>query len=84
MLIPISTKIPTRHHDLALIALDENGLQVPSPVKFEAIVRFAYSVAFLFWAAALEEPTDPELDEAFKDFIVRCVNRAPGVGDVLV
>lgn len=84
MIVSSSLQLSRHHTKLAHLALAEAGLQVPSAEQMEAIVRSAYCVALLLWMAALEKPTNSDLDEVFRDFVLRCVNRAPGVGDVLV
>jgi hypothetical protein len=83
MTVPFPSQISTRHTSLALSAIEDAGLQVPAEPKLELIVRCAYSVAAHLWFGALLTPSHSELDEVFQDFVVRCVNKAPGVGDVL-
>ncbi len=68
---------------LALTAIDEAGLQAPSLVRLENIIRCGSAVEALLCTVALREPSATELEEIFRDVVVRCVNRAPGIGDAV-
>src|SRR3954465_8292128 len=83
MVFPFPSQISTHHTSLALQAIDDAGLQAPPPRDLENIVRNGYFLAVLLWNAALLIPSPTELDEAFQDFVVRCINKAPGLSDVL-
>jgi hypothetical protein len=76
--------VPTRSMRIALDALLNEGLQAPSHPELSAIIRAACQVTFLMWATAISQPTSRDLDEMFCDFVIRCVNRGPGVGDVRI
>ena len=78
----VSLPVSSRYLDLAVAAVSDEGLQVPPQHQFEVIMSNAINASFLLWASAIEQPTPHELDEMFCDFVVRCVNRGPGVGDV--
>ncbi len=73
--------VTTRHLLLALDAIESAGLQVPPDHRLRLILECASSATSLHWVAALRQPTWSELDEAFKDFVIRAINTAPGVGD---
>jgi len=70
-----------RLNSLALQAINDAGLQVPPIPQFELIMECAYAATSLHWISALREPSWSELDEVFKDSVVRAINIGPGVGD---
>jgi hypothetical protein len=69
---------------LALHAIDESGLQAPSEASLRDIISCSVFAASLLSWAALQEPTRSELEDAFCDFVIRAVNRAPGIGDATI
>jgi hypothetical protein len=66
---------------LALRTLEKEGFQAPSAGALTAIVQCSMMATSLFLVAALRVPSASELDEFFKDFVLRSVNLPPGVGD---
>lgn len=68
---------------LALDALEQEGLQAPRLSRMEIIVRNALGVVALLRAGALRQPSSTELEELFRDFVVRCVNRPARIGDAV-
>ncbi len=67
----------------ALASLQTEGLQAPSWHELQGIVDAALRATALFIRAAVRHPLDSEILEFFSDFVVRCVNRGPGVGDAV-
>ena len=66
---------------LALTSIEIEGLQAPSPRQMQEIVEAALKAAELLCGVAVRPVQQSELLEFFADFVVRCVNRPPGVGD---
>ncbi len=66
---------------LALRTLEKEGFQAPTAGALTAIVQCSLMATSLLVDASLRPPTASELDEFFKDFVLRCVNLPPGVGD---
>lgn len=67
--------------DTALAALEAEGFQAPSQSELEWIVRQGLLATGLLYSAMVLEPEASDLQEFFCDFIIRAVNRGPGVGD---
>jgi hypothetical protein len=65
----------------ALDALDQEGLQAPSKYDLDTIIRNGLLATGLFYSAMVLEPELSDLHDFFRDFIIRAVNRAPGVND---
>jgi hypothetical protein len=78
--------LPTTHElaslqRLALAAIADQGLQAPSTQELFHIVHCSLWATSLLQSASLREPIPDELEEFFCEFVVRAVNRAPGIGD---
>jgi hypothetical protein len=68
---------------MALAAIENADLQSPPLPRLLQIITCAEITAYLLRVCAVEPPSEGELCELFEEFVVRAVNRAPGVGDVL-
>ena len=77
----LERKLSHEHIALALNAIDEAGLQAPPSIELFDIVMYARMVMRALQSCALKAPTESECRELFEDFVVRAVNRAPGIGD---
>lgn len=86
--------VPTMHSNLdisaptdltsskaALQFIEAAGLQAPSPQELEEIIDAAVRATGLFALVAVLPLEESDIREFFSDFVVRCVNRGPGVGD---
>jgi hypothetical protein len=67
---------------LAIEAITEADLQVPSCTELNRILICSLHATALLEVAAICKPTQSELDEMFQEFVTRAVNRAPGINDV--
>jgi len=74
---------PVDPYSFAIEAIDDEGLQSPSPIRLMSIIENARRATCLFWLVAVLPPTSEELKSFFREFVVRCVNRLPGIDDVL-
>jgi hypothetical protein len=68
---------------VALRAIEEEELQAPSSIELQSIIAMGRLATECFAMGALIRPTQTQSEEFFTNFVVTCVNRAPGVGDVL-
>ena len=67
----------------ALEFIEAEGLQAPSRQKLEEIIDAAVRATGLFALVAVLHMQESDIREFFSDFVVRCVNRGPGVGDAI-
>lgn len=65
----------------ALESIEAEGLQAPCLQELQNIVDAAVQATGLFALAAVLPLQDSDIREFFSDFVIRCVNRGPGVGD---
>ena len=65
----------------ALDAIEAEGLQAPSPHQLATIIDSSRRASYMLAATSVLPLSDNEVLEFFADFVVRCVNRPPGVGD---
>jgi hypothetical protein len=66
---------------IALNCIEAEGLQAPSLHELEVIIRNGLLATKLLTDACVLRPETSDLEEFFRDFVLRCNNRAPGVGD---
>ncbi len=66
----------------ALKYIAEEGLQAPSSCELGVIIQHGLLATMLLYDCSLLEPSNTDLEEFFGDFVLRSVNRTPGLGDV--
>ena len=63
--------VPYQYVAMAIEALAELDLDIEESDRLDLTVRLALQARDLFYASALYEPSDVELDRFFQEFIVR-------------
>ena len=67
-----TVSVPREYLDLARQILADCGASIDS-THLNFVIEAALEVVTSFFAAALHEPTQPELHELFEDFLMRCL-----------
>jgi hypothetical protein len=71
---PYRSDGPGRYLDLAVNTLAEYDIAIPDHQFLEVIVSSAVAAQYLFFTAALHEPTENELDQFIEAFVLRCAS----------